>query len=313
MKMFGYTLRDKSGALKKGTLQAVDRIDALRQITAMGCVPVSVLEGRGAAPGTRELRNSAWNRRGTVWLAVAATVILIAALAVWLTVDRKPAAKHPATVTAVAKKPVKGRPVQTANQTIKPVQDIPQPAAETPSEDVRQTAEDLRDPPHQPTVEALTVQTEGVKPKQPPRPKPFNSATEGLLSMAMSVPPGSSIPPLPISPNLDADFAKSLTNEIVIYADDDERTATTKENVAVAKNQLRELVKEGRSVSEVLKEYQDKTNERAAMRREAQRELAALYNNGSPEEAQAYLEKVNKAFEELGVEPISLPRVRKEQ
>jgi len=118
------------------------------------------------------------------------------------------------------------------------------------------------------------------------------------------------VPPLPISKDLDMDFVNSLSNEIVIYDDDDDRTANIKENVAVTKNQLLELVKQGRSVSEVLKEYEKQTNERAAIRSEAQVELSNLIKNGSTKEAKAYLENINKAFGDLGIEPITLPRAR---
>jgi len=141
----------------------------------------------------------------------------------------------------------------------------------------------------------------------PVRPHQFKNKTEQLLSMAMSVPPGGFVPPLPISPEMEQDFAKSLTNEIVIFSDDDERTANIKENVAVAKNQLIEMVKQGRSVADVIQEYQKTRNEHTAARSEAQAELSNLYRSGKTQEAREYMEKVNKAFTEMGIDPVSLP------
>jgi len=129
----------------------------------------------------------------------------------------------------------------------------------------------------------------------------------------MSIPPGAPVPPLPIVGNLDSDFVNSLTNTIVIYDDDDERTANIKENVAIAKNQLLELVKQGRSVSEVLQEYQNKANEQADLRSEAQKELSELYQSGKTEEAKTFMEKVNKEFTESGITPISMSQPRKEK
>ena len=149
----------------------------------------------------------------------------------------------------------------------------------------------------------------GEEEHKPPRPSPYKTQTEALLSMAMSVPPGASIPPMPIPPDLDNDFANSLTNVIVIYDDDDERTAAIKEDVAVTKNQLLELVMQGRNVAEVLKEYQEETNKRAAIRSEAQIHFNKLLRDGSPDEAKAYMEEVNRAFAELGIEPICVPRL----
>jgi len=312
MKTFGYTLRDKEGALKKGSLQAVDRIDALRQIKDMGCIPVAVTEGKGVVPSARAPWNPAtWNR--AVWMA-AAGVVLIAALSVWLTADKKPA-KRPAPVTAAAGTPSRSvRSALPTNQTVKTVRPAPKPvpvpsAVGTPTRGVRDETALPR-----PAVasEKRPHQTPAPKPvaeeQKPQRPSAYKTKTEQLLAMAMSVPPGSAIPPLPITQGLDSDFANSLTNVIVIYDDDDDRTAAIKEDVAITKNQLLELVKQGRSVADVLKEYQDTTNERAEVRNAAQRELTDLIKNGTPEEAKAYLDKVNKAFTELGVEPIAMPR-----
>ena len=145
----------------------------------------------------------------------------------------------------------------------------------------------------------------------PRRPTSFKGSTEQLLAMAMSAPPGAMIPPLPIAGNLDEDFINSLTNTIVIYDDDDERTVQLKENVAAAKNQMLELLKQGRSVSDVLKEYQETNNERAAIRSEAQRELNALHRSGKTQEAKEYMEKVNETFKDMDIDPISPPQPRK--
>ena len=307
MKTFCYTSRDHSGALKKGTLQAIDRADALRQIKSMDCVPVSVTESSGVASGAHVSWNPTWNRRA-VWLATAA-VLLIAALVVW----RSVAKRHEPPAAALGTPPQSVRPSQPANQAVKSARAVPKPkpavsAAETPPQDVPQTAEAAEMLPTPASGVSPAVQAEALKPPQPPKPpNPYKTQTEQVLAMALSVPPGASIPPLPLSPNLNADFAKSLTNKIAIYDEDDDRTINTKENVAVAKGQLLELVKNGQNVSDVLKELQDKTNERAELRSQAKRKLADLYKNGSPEEAQAYLETVNKTFKEQGIEPISPP------
>ena len=312
MKSFGYTFRDASGALKKGTLQAEDRADALRQIKAKGCVPVSVAEGQAAAGGPAW--NPAWTVRGA-WIA-AAGVVLIGGLAVWHRAERKPV-KRPAVVAADVKKTApaaKPKPVKPASA--KPVQAAAQPAPAQPVPEKPTPAE------RPATAAALPASRPGpapapqpaepaAEPVPPPSPSQFKTSTEQLLGLAMSIPPGNPIPPLPIVPGLDKDFVNSLTNEIVIFSDDDERTANVKENVAVAKNQMLELVKEGRSVAEVLKEYENTVNERAAARSEAQAELSNLYRSGKTQEAREYMEKVNKAFTEMGIDPVSLPSAKR--
>ncbi|HNX35032.1 MAG TPA: hypothetical protein PKM57_10415 [Kiritimatiellia bacterium] len=307
MKSFGYTFRDASGALKKGTLQAEDRTDALRQIKAKGCVPVSVAEGQTAAGGPAW--NPAWTVRGA-WIA-AAGVVLIGGLAVWHRAERKPV-KRPAVVAADIKKaapaakpkpvkPVAAKPVQVPAITV-PAADVPNPEPKPATAAALPASQPL--PPPAPQPSEIAVET-------PVRPHQFKNKTEQLLSMAMSVPPGGFVPPLPISPEMEQDFAKSLTNEIVIFDDDDERTANIKENVAVAKNQLIEMVKQGRSVADVIQEYQKTRNAHTAARSEAQAELSNLYRSGKTQEAREYMEKVNKAFTELGIDPVSLPSAKR--
>lgn len=312
MKTFGYTSRDKSGALNNGTLQAVDRIDALRQIKSRGCVPVAVTEGKSVAASTRVAWNPAWSK--TAFLAATA-VILIAAVVLWLKVDRTPVSKEQrAEERGMRTTPRASRHAHSTNQTAKTVKQSPQPIPAAVVQDV--PAEPPAKPDaipaaHKAAPPAPVTQT--AEPEAPKRPNTYKSATEGLLSMAMSIPPGELIPPLPISADLDADFANSLTNVIVVYDDDDAHAVNIKENVAVAKNQLLEQLKAGQSVSEVLKAYEKDTNERASIRIEAQQELNKIIESGSQEEAAEYVEKVNKAFAEIGVEPISLPRARKAQ
>jgi len=70
MKVFDYRFRDIAGALKKGTLQAVDRPDARRQIKTKGCAPVPVTEGNAAHSGVRVPMNTGGHRRD-LWMAAA--------------------------------------------------------------------------------------------------------------------------------------------------------------------------------------------------------------------------------------------------
>jgi hypothetical protein len=315
MKTFGYTYRDKEGALKSGSLQARDRADALRQIKDMGYIPIAVTEGKAPVAGARTSWNPAtW--RPAVWVGAAAGVVLVAALSAWLMASKKPA-KRSAPATTTAETPRRGaRSALPASQTAKAVPlAAPKPVLATDPVAVTplQINRDATVQPNSAVVSKkspsqVSASEPGEEEQTPKRSSPYKSKTEQLLAMAMSVPPGAAMPPLPITRELDSDFADSLTNVIVIYDDDDDRTAAIKEDVAVSKNELLELVMQGRSVAEVLKEYQNTTNERAAIRNEAQRELADLLKSGKPEEAKAYLDQINKAFTDLGIEPIAMPR-----
>lgn len=309
MKTFCFTSRDNTGALKKGSIQAVDRADALRQIKSKGCVPVSVTEGSGIATGTRELWSPALTK---LTLGLAGSVVIVVALwGVWRTYEKRMPVKSAALKTenvALSTRAVHVTKPENPSKKVVPVAPTLQPIADVaapPSPAVPQPIE------NQPATPSQPVPVEPQPPQPPQPPNPYKSQTEQLLAMAMSVSPGTSVPPLPLSPSLETDFSNSLTNVIVIYSDDDAKTANTKENVAVAKNQLLELVKNGRSVSEVLKEYQDTVNGQVELRNQAQQELNALYQSGKTEEAQSFLEKINSSFKEQGIQGISVPRSKK--
>jgi hypothetical protein len=315
MKAFRYVCRGQAGTLKNGSLRAADRADALRQIKAMGCVPVSVAEGKTAAP--RAARSPAWNR--AAWLA-AAGVALAAGLVAWRLADRHPVAgslvsdRPRLSPTSPARPAASPAPGEGTAQPVRAVSLSGTPSRETPPASHPQTGTSPRPQGQAPLPPQPAAADVAPEEKQRLRhPNPFKSSTEQLLAMAMSVPPGAMIPPLPIARDLDGDFAGALANMIVIYDDDDERTAQTKENVAVAKEQLRELVTQGRSVADALKEYQDTVNERAEIRQKAQAELNALHKNGKPQEAKAYLDEINAALQTLDIEPISLPQPRKKR
>jgi len=316
MKTFAYTFRDPSGALKKGSIVAIDRVDALRQIKAMGFVAVNLSEGKAGVPTRASLFPAGKGR--LLWLAVAGVVvILLAALAVWRTSERKHRVKRSAPAAATAKKaaPAAARPAKPGSPKTGPAKtptSAPRPAPAIP---VTETPQPHATPPPataaaQPAPQPAPQPAEQVVEQKPQHPEQFKTTTEQLLGLAMSLPPGMPVPPMPITQNLDMDFVNSLTNEIVIFDDDDEHTANVKENVAAAKNQLLKLVEEGRGVTEVLQEYEKDTNERAEAHSEAQMELSRLYRSGRADEAKAYMEKVNKAFDEMGIDPIALPRSR---
>jgi len=307
-------MRDKAGALKQEVVQAQNRTDALTQIRKLGGVPVSVTENKQSAPSFGDRRNMrlTWGGAACCFAVVAALVIVGWPRSFNRTRDRDsrppkkaaPAAVVPPSarshVDAVEKKDVSPEDRHLTEQNAK----------------VSVSAEEKKKPVAPPVQNVsgqtrLPVQPGGNIPV-PPQPKlhSYKSATEGLLSMALSAKPGEMMPPMPIAKNLDEDFANSLTNTIVIYEDDDERTAALKENVAVAKMELLELVRQGKSVSEALKEYQDNANKQAALREEAQRELAELRKTATPQQVEEYLKKLNDALNEMGIEPIQPRSIR---
>jgi peptidyl-tRNA hydrolase len=313
MKKFTCVIRDNTGALKQDVLQAQNRMDALNQIRKLGGVPVSVTEDDSPKSSFR----NQWNMR-VAWVGVSGCLAVVMTLIFleWSRGgfkkqgnDRIRLKEHDVSRGALPHK----RPHTIA--TVKTENHSKEQRALTRKTNTIVYADVEREPDashEKREIGQVRLPTQSDVGSPPPQPKPhsYKSATEGLLSMALGTKPGEMIPPMPISKNLDDDFANSLTNTIVIYEDDDERTAALKEKVAVAKMELLELVGQGKSVSEVLKEYQDSVNKQAALREEAQRELAELYKTATPEQVEEYLKKINDALDEMGIEPIKLRSVR---
>ena len=122
------------------------------------------------------------------------------------------------------------------------------------------------------------------------------------------------VPPLPISPESEEALRRSLlvalTNDIVIFDDESERTQENKERVADAKRQLGEILRSGGSVVEAIREYEAYVNEGAKVRAEVlekvQPAVDAITNDA---EALEYVESVNEALKKEDIPPLHLEEV----
>lgn len=306
MKTFSYTCRNKTGALVNGSLQALDRSTALQKIKAIGCIPISVKEEKNVV-STATVRVFSRNKIlgiSTLSILVLGVFTLYLTLKRNLVVKKLPSTASAFVETAPQLNPLVTQPSITCTQKV--VASF-SPLITNPVTIVQQTPKEIT--PIQERIITTTPKNIPNEPENrlPKHPNPYKTATEQLLAIAMSVPAGKPVPPLPISSNLNADFEQSLSNKIVVYDDDDEQTLAIKENVAAAKIQLLELVNEGKSVSKALQEYQDQTNQRYFLRIQAQNELSKLYKSGKKSDARRYMEEVNKVFTDSGIEPITLP------
>ncbi len=137
--------------------------------------------------------------------------------------------------------------------------------------------------------------------------------SEQLLAMIIST-EETGVPPLPISPedeeSLRRDLLAAITNDIVIFDDEDAKTQDVKERVADAKRQLADILKKGGSVVEAIREYEAYVNEGAKVRSEVLEKVApeveAIEDDAKAVE---YVESVNEALKKEGVPPIKLEEV----
>ena len=153
--------------------------------------------------------------------------------------------------------------------------------------------------------------TEEEDEEKPKRRSPYKSRTEALLSMLNSVPPGMAPPPLPFSidDDLEADADIGAENVIEITEDDDEATATLKENVGWDKLDLQEMRKEGWTAAEFIKALEAERNEDAVFRREKMQELERMLNDpeASDDDCYALYDELNKELAERGLPKLYMP------
>ena len=183
-------------------------------------------------------------------------------------------------------------------------------------------------PPHKQIVEMISVITnadgsvleryrtaDGKTRSRQSAPKPvFDNASDQVIAMAVSgAASGGSMPPMPMMDNADEAFAKSLEKEIVINDDDSEKIKALKREVMSVREEMRQLIADGQSFTDVMKEHRDMVNRNAELRKEAMRILEEFVESGDADGARECLEKVNAALGEAGIDGIAMPMSREER
>ena len=140
------------------------------------------------------------------------------------------------------------------------------------------------------------------------KPPMFENETDNLLLQIAMREPGVETPPLPSLGNLDADFAKALTRPIIPLKDDPEDVKAKKRLVNSLRLNLKDTIEsEGISVAEALMRDHATFNENVKLRNEAMAELREILRGGDEDGAQKYLETMNIAFRNLGIDELTMP------
>ena len=146
-------------------------------------------------------------------------------------------------------------------------------------------------------------------------PKPiFDNASDQALAMAVTgAATGHAMPPMPVMNNADDEFLRSLDKEIVIADDDTDAVKALKRDVIAMREQMKQLMAEGHSFAEVIKEHRDIVNHGVQMRAEATRLLKEFIDNGERDAAVECLDKFNEALRGMGIEEVEMPLTNEER
>lgn len=148
---------------------------------------------------------------------------------------------------------------------------------------------------------------------RPSRPPLFRHGTDDLISMALAQNSGGAMPPLPLSGNMDKEFLKSLEEPIIIDPDDPDEIKERKRIVREARVEIKKLMDQGLHFSEIMADHEKVFNENAEIRAQAIAEARKIRDSGDTEGTQTYIEAMNAAFDNMGIEKIDMPKTKEER
>lgn len=138
-------------------------------------------------------------------------------------------------------------------------------------------------------------------------PPVFDNAADQILALIASVKPGADMPPLPaMGAEMDAAFANAVATPIKINESDSEEVKELKQRVMETRRQMAELIGEGKSFSQIVAEHQDLVQFSSTERTKAIREIQSYIAEGDEESARLYRDKINAAFESMGIDQINM-------
>ena len=146
------------------------------------------------------------------------------------------------------------------------------------------------------------------------RERVFARASDALIASYLQQPQGGVMPPpLPMVGNAEKKFLESLATPIEILDTDSEEVRRLKESVIIAREQIKQRMDEGESFEAILNDHWKLSAENAKIRRDAQRELDAIYASGDKDGAEKYRRVIDIALQQMGVEGLDEPMTHAER
>ena len=142
----------------------------------------------------------------------------------------------------------------------------------------------------------------------------FERASDALIASYLQPAEGGIMPPpLPMVGNAEKKFLESLATPIEILDTDSEDIRRQKEAVIIAREQIKQRMDEGEKFEAILADHYNLSAENAKIRRNAQKELDAIYSSGDIDGAAKYKRVIDIALSQMGVDALDEPMTNAER
>jgi hypothetical protein len=306
MKNYTYTARDADGAIRRGDLQAGDRVSAVRELAARGLVLLSITENSPLAKRTR----LALDVRSPVGVGILAGLALAAFVCLYMTLKMSPPKKasNPVTKGVRSVEPKEPQPIANAatnrfaSKTTESVSASPEKVLVTHTRG--SAAANASDQSKKPVRGAQRRLAEAIEKGLPTEPL-FKHETENML--ALYIHPGDPIPPYPVPDNIEEEARKALAEDIAVTDADTQEQEQDKEMVAWLKDDLRKYLAGGGTAKEFFEQMQTRQEEEASLFLQARAILGEFNRAGNTDETMAAYKALNDELKSKGISPLPLP------
>ena len=319
MRMINFivTTRGKDGFIEERSYSAENRTVLFKKLNTEGVSVVRVREASEKEALSKSMRGV--SPRFSRLAVFGGLAIAIASIAFFL-LQNKTVDSESLPAKKIIKKQQKATPVSVKADRVSSNKTVEVSVKDSKSVDAQ--------PPHKKIVEMISVITNAdgsvlerfrtadgkIRSRQSAPRSVFENSTDQLIAMAIqgATSPGG-MPPMPMSSNVEEDFLRSLNKPIVINPDDSEDVKRLKQQVMEVRADIDQLMKEGRTFADIMREHQSLVNDNASIRKDVMSGLHEYVDKGDMEGAQEYLNKMNAALKQMGMESIEMPESPEER
>lgn len=309
--IFTVTYRNKDGSRDSLVLDVPNRDVVWAELKARGISAISVKEG------AEKKRKPSDGKSPTALRGIIAGVAVVAlAICAWMFLMDEPKRVPPADEARLKRIKDGASKIPAASPSSDKGERTDRPAATPPP--AAKTAAKKVDPHERLDLVAITNRSGEIMERWRtpdgktharliPPPPVFDNVIDQTLSIALSVPPGHSLPPMPsLGPDATKAFEEALKKPIVIKDDDPENVKRAKLLVQSGREAISEALKSGKSVQEIIADHCAAVNDNAELHNAVSAEYRKLVAEGDMDAAEEYRAKANEILEKSGAD--SVPR-----